>query len=57
MLVDAAFGSAQLARAGARGLGVGGEPLVVWSLCKVFNYVSGHLHEVEQAEAVHHKLE
>ena len=24
MLVDAAFGSAQLARAGARGLGVGG---------------------------------
>ena len=30
--------------------------LVVWSLCKVFNYVSGHLHEVKQAEAVHHKL-
>ena len=52
MLVDTAFGSAQIARAGARGLGV-----VVWSLCKVFNYVSGHLHEVEQAEAVHDKLE
>ena len=53
MLVDAAFGSAQLARAGARGLGVGG---VVFLSDLYQDKFSGHLHEVKQAETVHHKL-